>query len=402
MNVLLIPSWYPSEDFLIQGIFIKEQAQALCEQYPVLNIGVSLWGQNKSNSLLWLKDHFKNLRKIYDFSKDKAIKVKQIQQNLYELENPVLIWSEHILGGNWKNILLAHEQNFQKFEALVGKVEVIHAQVCHPAGLIAHHLSKKFNIPYLITEHMSPFSFPVIQNKEGAIKEKYLQAYQNADINIAVSPDLKQKMEKQGIPEVVFVPNLTNEDFFKPSYQPKPSDIFCFFTLARMEAQKDIPTLLYAIKEVIQQNQNVKFRIAGEGSELMDYQQLASQLEIDQYIEWLGLLNREEAKRAYHHAHAFVLASLHETFGVVFAEAIACGIPIIATRCGGPECIINEANGKLVEIGNQEQLANTILQLMKEYPQYDSEQIREDFLNRFSKKVVTKQIMDSYRNIISS
>ncbi len=396
MNVLLIPSWYPSEDFLIQGIFIQEQALALCEAYPDLQIGVSLWGQNRANALLWAKDHFKNLKKIYLADRQRKTEIRQILPNLYELETPTLIWSERIFGGNFENILLAHEQNLHRFEAVVGKVNLIHVQVCHPAGLIARHLSQKFNIPYLITEQMSPFPFPTIQDKEGNIKEKYLQAYQNARLNIAISPDLKQKMETQSISNVHFVPNLTNEDFFQPAHQPKSSTVFQFFTLARMEAQKDIPTLLYAIKQVITQNQKVQFVIAGEGSQSLHCQTLAQELGISEYVEWQGLLNRPEAKAAYQNAHAFVLASLHETFGVVFAEAIACGIPFIATRCGGPECIVNELNGKLVEIGQPTELAQAILDLIRDYPKYQPDKIREDFIHRFSKKAVTQQILKLY------
>lgn len=58
--------------------------------------------------------------------------------------------------------------------------------------------------------------------------------------------------------------------------------------------------------------------------------------------------------------HVFVLPCLFETFGVVVIEAHACGRPVIATICGGPEDNISEANGMLVTAGDVDALAEAL------------------------------------------
>ncbi len=402
MNIFMIPSWYPSQDYPIQGIFIKEQALALAEQYPDVGVGISLWGRNREDCLLWASQPLKSLKKIQKFKSRAAhtTRFRTQKKNLYEMESPTLIWSERIFWGNFKNIVLANERNFLAFQTKVGKIDLIHAQVCHQAGLIADQLAQKYKIPYLITEQMSPFPFHAILQNNGKLKEKYQQAYQNASANIAISPALQAQLDALEIPNTHFIPNLANEDFFKPDVQVRKPTNFTFFTLARIETQKDIPTLLYAIKKILKTQKNIQFIIGGEGSQLKACQQLAISLGIAQSITWLGLLNRAQALQALQEAHAFVLASLHETQGVVWVEAIACGLPIIATRCGGPECIVTPQNGILVPKNDPEALAQAMEQLLNHYQNYSTEHIRQDFLQRFSKKTVTAQLLRLYQEVI--
>jgi len=95
----------------------------------------------------------------------------------------------------------------------------------------------------------------------------------------------------------------------------------------------------------------------------------------------------------------FVLASQSESFGTVYIEAIACGKPIIATRCGGPESIVNDGNGILVPVDDYEKLAEAIIKMITESDKYDPVAIRKDFLDRFSKKVVVEKYVKIYKEL---
>ena len=70
---------------------------------------------------------------------------------------------------------------------------------------------------------------------------------------------------------------------------------------------------------------------------------------LEQRVRLLGALSREQARDELRGCDCFVLPSRHESFGVVLAEATACGRPVISTRCGGPESIVTKENGILVE-----------------------------------------------------
>lgn len=400
MNIFWVPSWYPGEDDDLLGIFIQEQAYALSQQFKDINLGISLWGQGQERFLLWAKDHIKNLMKIQQYKKLSSPKILQKHENFFELHYPVLSWSKKFLGGNFKKVLRANQLNYKAFEKNVGKVDLIHAQVSHPALLIAQKLSNLYQVPYLMTEHMSPFPFESILNNQ-KLKKNYSQAFEKSSANIGISPSLVNKMEAMGIKNTQYIPEVSNETFFSPAQQQHHRGYFQFFTLSRMEQQKGIPILLKAIQKVIQKAPLVVFRIGGDGSQWAKYQAMATELGISAFINWLGKLSPQEARKEFRECDAFVLSSLHETFGVVFSEAIACGKPIIGTRCGGPECIIHEKNGFLVEVEDIDGLSTAMLNMIQYRDNFSSDIIRQDFLNRFSRPVVAKQIKEVYEKIIN-
>lgn len=398
MNIFFIPSWYPSADAPLSGIFSKEQAIAVAAHYPGCNLGISLWGQKSEENLLWTKDHIKNLPKLICFFGQKP-KDLCLKDNLHEYYTAALTWTDKILKGNIKNIIRANEQNLARFEAKFGKVSVIHAHVAFPAGYIAMELAKKYKLPYIITEQMSPFPVPSYMNR-GRIMPKVTIPIQQADTVIAISPhaasDIRQKTGVQSI----CIPNLVNESLFLPSNNVVSSQPFTFFTLGRMLPQKGIPDLLQAI--ALMKHKEVRFRLGGEGDNKGAYQELGEKLGIADRIQWLGLLSRTEAAREFQQCHAFVLPSIHESMGVVYAEAIACGKPIIASRSGGAEFIVNKSNGLMVDVNAPRQLAAAMDNMVENYSNYDPQAIREDFMSRFSSTAVSEKINTVYKALSSN
>ncbi|WP_224998161.1 glycosyltransferase [Cesiribacter sp. SM1] len=403
MNVFYIPSWYPSADENISGIFHQELIQAMAAAYPALNSGVSLWGQKTEANLIWAKDHLKNFYKLLRFPLERNYQYT-IYDNLKEYYCPALTWSDKLFQGNIKRIIEANDENLNRFESDFGKTTIIHAQVAFPAGYIAMHLASRHKLPYVITEQMSPFPFSCYMRKQ-QIMDKVLLPMQKADAVIAISPHAARDIQDKTGVQPVIIPNLVNESMFSPLAHPaKSSDkqeqqVFTFFTLGRMVPQKGIPDLLKAIK--LMSNKKVNFRIGGDGEHLQEYQALATQLQLDVNIQWLGELTRKEAAEEFKNCHAFVLPSIHESMGVVYAEALACGKPIIATRCGGPEFIVQEHNGLVVDVQAPDQLAGAMDLMIRLYSQYSPTAIREDFMKRFSSTAVTEKVYTLYRAILS-
>ena len=114
----------------------------------------------------------------------------------------------------------------------------------------------------------------------------------------------------------------------------------------------------------------MKLKIGGKGPEEAKLHQLAADLNLGGSVEFLGGLKNEEVLKLMYESDAFVLASRIETFGVVFIEALAQGLPVVATRCGGPESIVTPANGLLIDTENQQALTEALIALHDNHRQY--------------------------------
>ncbi len=399
MNVFIIPSWYPSEAHPTAGIFFKEQAASIAAWSQDTTVGLSLWGQNEAE-LAINRQVVPSLRALFHYTFcDKSTRGKHLQQNLIEFYTPALCLPNKVLSGNVAGIVKANLANFKAFEKEVGKVDLIHAHVSFPAGYAAMVLAQQYHIPYIITEHMGPFPFKEFLTSSGELKPALALPLQGASKVIAVSPKLAEDMAHFGVNAPVIIPNVIDEDFFTPSPTAVSSDVFNFFTLALLSPQKGIDDLLQAIKKVVNQNTRVHFTIGGGGGLWAHYKAMAKSLEVEDHITWLGKITREEARSQYQRCHAFVLPSHGETFGVVYAEAIATGKPVIATPCGGPSCIVNDSNGLFAAIGNPEDLAKQMLYMVENYAAYDAREIRKGFEQRFSKRAVIPQLLELYDEV---
>ena len=76
-------------------------------------------------------------------------------------------------------------------------------------------------------------------------------------------------------------------------------------------------------------------------------------------------------------ADLFVLPSFYDSLGIVLIEAMACGVPVVATRCGGPEDIVDDKVGRLAAVGSAESLAEAIDEVLNGYDQFDRTVLRK-------------------------
>lgn len=395
MNIFVIPSWFPSKDHPVSGIMIKEQTEAFCRYYPEVNVGISSWAQQDERYLLWAKDHVKNLKKI--ITSNTSPYSYQLLPNLKVYCKHTFTWSKKIKAGNIRRVIKANLENLDAFEAEHGPVDVIHAHAAFPAGRIAMEIAYITGLPYCITEHMGPFPFPEILDKEGNLSTLYKQVYNNAIANIAVSPYQATLMKQVGIDTHV-IPNFVDEHVFIPANnENRLNNRFTFFSLSYIAPNKGTEILLRAARAVIDDGYDVAFRIGGDGPFLTYCKDLTIQLGLQGNIKWLGDINREDVLTEFQCCDAFVLPSQYESMGIVYVEAIACGKPTIATRCGGPETTVTKQNGLLTEKDDSVGLAKAIKQLIDNYGSYTSAEIRKDFLSRFSTQAVAPKLLTMYK-----
>jgi glycosyltransferase involved in cell wall biosynthesis len=148
-------------------------------------------------------------------------------------------------------------------------------------------------------------------------------------------------------------------DLKKNPYQG-PSPQGATVTVARLSPEKDIATLLRATAIVVRACPGFRLEIAGDGDERPALEQLAASLQLQNHVKFLGEIH--DIPRLLGRANLFVLSSRTEGVSLTILEAMACGLPVVATSVGGnPEVVTHERTGILVPAGDPEALATNLL-----------------------------------------
>lgn len=128
----------------------------------------------------------------------------------------------------------------------------------------------------------------------------------------------------------------------------------------------DIPLLLNSIRVICNRNHaDIVLRIYGDGPQKQDLEKLTEELGISDFVMFMGRIPNDEIPKVLNEMDIFVNCSKQESFGVNILEAMACGIPVVATDCVGPrEIMIDGETGIIVKDRNPESIADAIISLL--------------------------------------
>lgn len=130
-------------------------------------------------------------------------------------------------------------------------------------------------------------------------------------------------------------------------------DEFRVFCCARLNPAKGLDVLINAVAHLVGEGRRVHLVIAGEDDEggsgyRRHLEQVISRTEMSGRVELLGSISEMEVAAQLHRAHVFALASHAEPLGVVILEALAAGVPIVATNAGGIPTIVDDGRSALL------------------------------------------------------
>ena len=381
MHVLILPSWYPMHYAPTRGIFFKEQVQALNENG--VRTGV-------------IYPDFRGLR-TFQFSREV---IRDHFQTTVRVEGETPVYRFHGWNPKIERLRLwafrrRSRRLFQTYMDRHGKPDLIHAHSTIWGAVAARDLSRTFALPYVITEHSSAF----LRNRVDEWQKPYIRkSFEGADAVWAVSNAFKRSLQPfAGEANIDVMPNMVDVSFFHLPPRPRESSPFTFLSIGSLTPNKGIDLLLRAFARVVRTNAEVKMEIGGAGPEEDYLRRLAHNLGVQDYIRFLGRLSREEVCRAMWRANAFVSSSYVETFGVVLIEAMATGLPVVATQSGGPTDIIRDEVGHLVPTGDVQALSKAMNQTRRDC--IDGNAIRSYVRKRYSAEAVTRRLKSSYRAI---
>lgn len=285
---------------------------------------------------------------------------------------------------------------FQKVQKVFGKPDLLHAHFGE-VGILGARLKKKHHIPLVITEHGS-----LMLPGNGSIERKNRvmnEAYRNCDKLIAVGTNLARHIKLLGFDNLTVIPNIIPALFFNREHNliKKKKQ---FISVGSLLPGKRFDLTISAFARLCEIVRDIELVIVGTGPLYDTLLRMIAEKKIAEKVFFHGFIQNNKLPALYMESVCFVLPSDFETFGVVYAEALACGIPAIATRCGGPQDIINDENGLLIPRNDEDALFNAMLYMVQNSVKYDPVKISNDIANRFGEKAITEKISGVYSDIL--
>lgn len=205
----------------------------------------------------------------------------------------------------------------------------MHAHCALWGGYAAKLIAEKYKIPYIISEHSSSYGLGKIKSWE----EKYIRsAMENASLITTVSRGFSNTIQEYtNVQNIEVIPNFIDMDFFTLPPNRIEGEKFIFTSIGWLNKNKGFDLLIRAFHRAFKDQENVYLNIVGRGSERNNLLKIIKELRLENRVNLLGELNRQQIRDILWKSHCLVLASYVETFGIVLIEALATGIPVIAS-----------------------------------------------------------------------
>ena len=177
---------------------------------------------------------------------------------------------------------------------------------------------------------------------------------------VAITPAARKFLEANGAKDVRVIGNPINVRLFYPQKRIDERENIVLF-VGRLHPIKGLTFLFLAMKELTHEIPDIRLLIVGSGPLEPIVRKLSSKHD---FIHYLGSKSSEELPKYYNTAKVFVLPSIHEPFGMVLAEAMACGTPVIGSNIEGIPYVIGDA-GITVAPKNYKALKRAIKSILK-------------------------------------
>lgn len=371
-NILFISSWFPNKVEPSNGNFVQRHAEAVS-----------------------LKHHVEILHSIGDFhQKEKYLMDDQVINGIRTLivyyrnsKNPLQ---------NFYRRMTAYKMGFAKMK----KPDLVHANVLHNSMFFAVYLTKKFRIPFVISEHWTAYQENA-SDAHGKLWRFFAKWIANhSAAALPVSENLKKGLVVLGVKRPIkVVSNVVDTDVFKLNKEVKKREIFTFLHVSSLVERKNPDKIIETAKKL--SDAGYKFRLGIGGSDFGHLEKQISSFSATDYISTFGLLPLSGVAEKMQQSHALILFSENETQGCVLVEANACGIPVISSEVGGVPEFVNQNAGILVEKDNVESLYVAMEKMLLCRVDFASPEIlHQQIEEKYSKDKISTAFSEIYESVL--
>jgi len=372
----MIPSWYPNRENTHAGIFVKKHIQIISQFIDCYTLFVL------------------PTRKL------RAFKIEVEKQPS----------SEIIYFGTTKsalvNTILYFLINVIKISAIIlkkGRPKFVHNHVVFPSGFVALLVAKLLNLRLIISEHWSGYLIEDNRLQDLSVKiQRGIRYILSSAYKIGlVSNFMKDRLvESQFCTEekVVITPNKIEFNHFSPDKKELGEEVKVLTICNLNDFEKNISGMIEAINYLIQNESiNIKLQIIGEGIDETKLKKLASEYGLlKTKIFFLGKIENHLLTNFYRNSDFYILNSNFETLNISTIEALMHGLPVVASKCGGPQDYLNEQNSVQVNTKDMNDLVRGIKEMLLKSNDFNREMIKINIEKQYSETVVEGALKSLY------
>jgi L-malate glycosyltransferase len=368
LNVVFIAGWYPSADQPMDGVFVRDHARAAAIHHRVAVVAPRQASDIARPFVVsWSNDRLPTIRVGY-----RHVRI------------PLGTGVAHTSG-----VLAA----LGRLKRSGFRPDLIHAHV-HEVGLAALIVARRYRVPLIISEHSSHFSLGTLPADSMLRAQKVFRA---ADLICPVSEDLRRHMERQGVHgKFHVVPNPVDTEVFTPSPAVSDGPTRALF-VGGLDPIKRVDRLLSALAKL--GRRDIYLDVVGDGPIRGHLEEQARRLGLVDVVRFHGYLPRSAVAERLRAAHFLVLTSAVETFGIVLAESLVAGRPVVAVRVGAIPEIVDGRSGMLVPPGDEGALASAIGEMAARRGDFDWRALSNSAVARFGLAAVGAEWDATYRSL---
>jgi L-malate glycosyltransferase len=359
MKILIIVAWMPYDKKPFHAVWIIDNLKALDSagiDYDLLHIVIDDMDihQNKS------------LEKIYD---------KKLEKNIYRI---TFSFSESIKE---KIDRLNSFFNSKEFTRIVEGKDIIHSHNINP---IAFSLVNNTNKQVVLTSHYTGLKSDM---RFWRFKKYYKETIKKAILTTCVSEPYQKLMNSYNFDKRISVVHNAIDILKFKKIIKKEKRKYKLISIGTFSKRKGTDILIKAISLIVKKNNDIDFHITiigGTDSNMLEYKNLVKKENLEDFVELKHYQTREWIENKLCEYDLFIVSSLVETFSVVTVEAMAAGLPILTTKCNGPESLINEKIGLVVKKNSIKSLYTGLMKIIPNIDMFDSDYIHNYAYNNYS------------------
>jgi len=379
--ILWLPSWYPNKLAPFDGDFIQRHAKAAALYNDILVIYGVAYKDGRSGN--------------------------DVEESL----NREGRLTEHIIYFKKSAGLFGRAQAFLKYNRLLkktirrfieenGKPRLVHVHVPMKAGLIARWIKRRYGVSYIVSEHSAHYkmgSHDDFFDKSFIYRREVAGIFRGAtavtNVSVALGNIIKGLFN---LARVYTINNTVDTSLFNKERSDNKK--FTFIHVSTLtESQKNVTGILRAVENLSKRRQDFELTLVGPATKGLE--ELIKSPGIKNFVTLTGEIPYVNVSKQMKKSSALVLFSRYENLPCVIIEAFCCGLPVISTDVGGVKELVNESNGILVHSEKEDELEESMNDMINKYENYDREQIAATARERFSYSAIGKQFNDLYLEV---